>query len=77
MSETQDDERAERIAAAFALLTARLEDAAGLAGEGQAHKPDVELKLLARQIADLTNEAGVIAGALAELLLASDQDSPA
>lgn len=76
MSDAEDDERAERIAAAFALLTAKLEDAAGLAADGQARRRDVELKLLARQIADLANEADVIAGALAALIPALGEVPP-
>ena len=38
---------------------------------------EAHIDALARQIADLAHEACVIAGALAELLLASDQDPPA
>lgn len=77
MGDVQDDERAERIAAAFALLTAKLEDAAGLAADGQAGRRHEELQILAQQIADLANEAGVIAGALSALLPATGEEPAA
>lgn len=66
--EVQDQDHAERISAVFALLTAKLEDAATLAVDGQGRRPDELLLSCADQIATLTSEACTIAGALAALL---------
>lgn len=58
----------EMISRAFALLTAKLEDAATLAAEGQGPQTDEQLLDIAQQIADLAGEAATIAGALTALL---------
>lgn len=75
MDAVHEQERAERIAAAFALLTAKLEDAAGLAADGQGPGSDAELRELARQVADLAGDVNTIAGALAAILR-TDQGAP-
>jgi hypothetical protein len=66
--EAEDEHRAEQLSQVFALLTAKLEDAATLAADGQGRRPDGELLRFASQIAELTNEAATIAGAIAALL---------
>lgn len=69
MSDEADNEhRSEQIARTFALLTAKLEDAAALAVDGQGPQTDERLRDLALQIAELAGEAATIAGALAALL---------
>lgn len=64
------EHRREQISRTFALLTAKLEDAATLAVEGQGPQPDDALHVLARQVADLAGESATIAVALAALLAA-------
>lgn len=67
--EADGEYRAERIGAAFALLTAKLEDAATIAAEGQGRHREKQLHDQAEQIAELAGEASTIAGALAALLI--------
>ena len=64
----EDEERADRIAAAFALLTAKLEDAATLAANGQGPRSDPELAAIFTQIETIAAEVQTISGALAALL---------
>lgn len=71
MVESDNEERTKWIGAAFALLTAKLEDAAGLAVDGQARSPEAERREIARQITDLTEEAAIIGGILEALLEAA------
>ncbi len=66
--EAQQDHRGGQISRAFALLTAKLEDASTLAVEGQGPQGDDQLLDFARQIAELAGEAATISGALAALL---------
>ena len=66
--EAEQEHRSEQISRAFALLTAKLEDAAALAVEGQGPRADEALVVLAAQIADFAGESATIAGALAGLL---------
>lgn len=72
MIEIDDEERAKRIANAFALLTAKLEDAAALAADGQARRTNCELRALAGQIADLSEDVATIAGVFEALLPRED-----
>lgn len=66
--EAEREHRGEQISRTFALLTAKLEDAATLAVDGQAPQADNQLKILALQIAELAGEAATIAGTLGALL---------
>lgn len=69
MTDEADREyRSERISRAFALLTAKLEDAAALAVDGQGPQPDEALLALALGIADLADDAEAIASLLSVLL---------
>ena len=68
MDEGQAEDRASHISAGFALLTAKLEDAAGLAAAGQRPGPDAGLCDLALQIADLAGDATTVANVLVALL---------
>ena len=65
--EAEKEYRSEQISRAFALMTAKLEDAATLAVEGQGPLGDEALLSLAQQIADLAGEVSVIAGLIAAL----------
>ena len=67
-NEAEDEHRAKQLSQVFALLTAKLEDAATLAADGQGWHPENELLVCASQIADLASEAATIAGAIAALL---------
>lgn len=69
------EHRREQISRTFALLTAKLEDAATLAVDGQGAHTDEALQSLAEGIADLASEAATIAGALAALLKAPPHSS--
>lgn len=68
MTTIENEERAERISAVFALLTAKLEDAAPLAADGQGPRSDSELAAISTQIEILSTEVQTISGALAALL---------
>jgi hypothetical protein len=72
MTEIDDEERAKRIASAFALLTAKLEDAAAFAADGQSRRTNAELGALAGRIADLSEEVATIAGVFGALLPRED-----
>ena len=72
-NEAEDEHRAEQLSAVFALLTAKLEDAATLAADGQGRHPDDELLSYASQITDLATEAATIAGAVTALLKLAKQ----
>ena len=67
-NEAEDEHRADQLSAVFALLTGKLEDAAGIATDGQGRRPVDELLGYASQVAVLADEAATIAGALAALL---------
>lgn len=56
----------EPVTAMFGLLTARLEDAAGLAADGQ--NPGGDHRLIASQIASHVAEAGILTDAIEALL---------
>lgn len=75
--EAEQEHRSERISRMFALLTAKLEDAATLAVDGQGLQSDGALAVLAEQIADLASESATIAGALAALLAAPSHQTGA
>lgn len=64
----EDEERVKRIASTFALLTAKLEDAAGLAADGQSRRTNTELQGLAGRIAEFAEEVATIAAVLCALL---------
>lgn len=68
MDEIQAKERPRHISASFALLTAKLENATGLAATGQGPRTNAELRGLARQFADLSGEVATVAHAFAALL---------
>jgi hypothetical protein len=67
-NEADNEHRSQRISGAFAFLTAKLEDAATIAVEGQGRHPDDKLCIDAEKIAELAGEACTVAGALAVLL---------
>lgn len=68
MDDTRHDERRDCIRRLFAMLTARLEDAATLAAEGQAQMvPDNTTVNLAAQVHQIATQAAAIAEAV-ELL---------
>lgn len=71
-SEADQEHRSEQIARSFALLTAKLEDAAVLAVEGQGRQADEQLRDLALGIAELAGEAATIAGVMACLIKVKD-----
>lgn len=75
--EAQNEERANRLSAVFALLTGKLEDAATMAADGQGQRHEDELLDHAKQIAELANEAATIAGAVASLLVTPKQERTA
>ena len=66
--EARDEERADRLSQLFALLTCKLEDAAGLAAECQGRRPEPELIEGASRIAELAGEVATISAAVAVLL---------
>lgn len=66
--EAQKQHRGEQLSRAFALLTAKLEDAAALAAGGQKPQADGTRAIIAQQIETLADEVATIAGVLAELL---------
>lgn len=68
MSDDGDEECAHQISAVFALLTAKFEDAAASAADGQARRSDPKLRSIANQVGDLAAEAALIAKLLAALL---------
>ena len=68
INEADQEHRSEQIARIFALLTAKLEDAAALAVDGQEPQAEMQLRNLASQIANLASEAATIAGTMAVLL---------
>jgi hypothetical protein len=71
------DNRADIVSAMFALLTARLEDAAGMAGNSQARLADKNLRANIATIEGIIAEAGTVAKAIAALLRrssAADRD---
>jgi hypothetical protein len=72
MIEIDDEECAKRIKSAFALLTAKLEDAADFAANGQSRRINAELQSLASSVADLGEEVATIAAVLDALLIRAD-----
>jgi hypothetical protein len=66
--EAEREHYSRHISRTFALLTAKLEDAAALAVDGQGPQTGVALLALAQQVAGLAAEAAIIAEALAVLL---------
>lgn len=66
--EADREHRSDQIARTFALLTAKLEDAAALAVEGQGRHSEEEIEKLAQQLAELAGEVATVAGALGALL---------
>lgn len=74
--DAEKEYRSEQLSRALALMTAKLEDAATLAVEGQAPLADEALHSLAQQIADLAGEAATVANAMAALLSAGFYQKP-
>jgi len=62
------DERADLVSAKFAQLTARYEDAAGIAGDAQARLPSTALLASADTLQVLHAEAGTLLTAICDLL---------
>lgn len=69
--EAESEHRSDQITRTFGLLTAKLEDAATFAVDGQALQADGQWRGLALRIAGLAGEVATIAGALGTLLDAS------
>lgn len=68
MDEEQHQERAELIARMFALLTAKLEDGAGIAGDAQAcDLPPEQVHDAASRLLELGQEVATIAEAIERL----------
>lgn len=68
MDEEQHQERAELISRMFALLTAKLEDGAGIAGEAQARDlPLEQVHDAANRLIELGREITTVAEAIAGL----------
>jgi hypothetical protein len=69
MNDPEDQENlAELISRMFALLTAKLEDAATIAAECQARLPLEQLRGGAAKLEDLVSEAGTVAASVSALL---------
>lgn len=64
----RNDERGDAVSALFALLTAKLEDAAALAADGQGRRSSSDLGELAGRIHDLASECTTITAAVKTLL---------
>ena len=71
--EAEQEHRRQWISAAFALVTAKLEDAATIAVEGQGRHSIDQLRTCAEQIAGLAGGVATIAGALAASLGESER----
>jgi len=70
MDDLEDQEnRAELISRIFALLTAKLEDAAAIAADCQAKLPAEQLREGTAKLEDLVNEPATLGAAVAALLL--------
>lgn len=63
---------ADIIAGLFAMLTGRLEDGAGIAGDSQARLPAPALRNNGCDLRDLLDEAAILLGAIAALLVDAD-----
>ncbi|WP_423140873.1 hypothetical protein ACOYW6_08360 [Parablastomonas sp. CN1-191] len=75
MNEDEDGQhRRERISEAFGLLTAKLEDAATIAVEGQGRHSAQQLRRYAQQIDELASETKALAGLLAALIPSGDRE---
>ena len=61
--EAEQQHRRQRTSAAFALITAKLEDAATMAVEGQGRPPIDRLRACAEQITKIAGEVATIAAA--------------
>ena len=72
MDDEQKRERGDHLSRLFALITMKLEDAAGIAADCQGRRPREELRQHAEKLETLIAEAGTtVAAALA--LVAGDQ----
>ena len=69
MDEEQQLERADLIARLFALITMKLEDAAGIAAECQGRRPIAELRDGAEKLDPLITEVGSLLAGSAALLV--------
>lgn len=69
-----DDDLEELLSRLFALLTARLEDGATLAVEGQRRQPPSDQPERAQALATLVRDAGTIADAVVALTSIIDSD---
>lgn len=67
------EDRADLVSELFAQLTARFEDAAGIAGESQARLSAGELRANARGIQAIIAEANILSRAITELLEGPDR----
>lgn len=69
MDDAEDQEqRAELVSRLFALLTAKLEDGAAIAGNCQARLTAAQLRDGAAELGELVSEAGTLAAAVSALL---------
>ena len=69
MDEEQQRERADLLSRLFALITMKLEDAAGIAAECQGRRPVAELRDGAEKLDDLITEVGTVLAGSAALLV--------
>ena len=68
MDQEEQEERAELISRMFALLTAKLEDAATLAAESQSRRASAELIENASALRELVREALIVAEGVEALI---------
>ena len=69
MDEEQQREREDRIARMFALITMKLEDAAGIAAECQGRRPIAELRDGAEKLDPLITKVGTLLAGSTALLI--------
>lgn len=67
-TDVEDQHLRERLSQTFALLTAKLEDAAELAARGQKPQSDTALAEITKKVEILADEVATVAGTLATLL---------
>ena len=63
-----DDGRADLVSRLFAMLTARFEDAAALAAEGQGKRSDDRLGEIARELVEVSDDVMTLARAVGVVL---------
>jgi hypothetical protein len=64
----EQGDQADLVAEMFALLTGRLEDAAGIAGESQGRQPPAVLRSNAETLTEIIAEAATLLATVAEVL---------